>query len=474
MRTADVASVPIVSVGRLANYIGRRLTDDPKLRRVGVKGEITGLKPQPNGTLYFDLKDRDALINCVAWSEAAMSFPPVANGAQIVAVGSIATYAKRSNYQLVVLSVEAEGVGRLHAIYEELKRRLEAEGLFAQARKRPLPRYPFRVGLVTSRTSEGARDFLTQAASLAPQVQVTVFDTPVQGAQAAPEIVRAIERASRADLDLIVLARGGGSYEDLFVFSDERVVRALAAARHPTVSAIGHEADVPLTDFVADDRAATPSTAAQTILPRRDALLRTIGTARTALDRDLNRLLARLRLQMERIEYRSPLANSAQLLAARRQAIDTARMDLQRAVDSRLRTSSDRVRHLVRRLEDRNPNVQLAERGKRLAIANDRLQRAAPGYLRRDAERIERLRERLTSAARASIVKRHTRLDLRQANLSGVDPEKILERGYAIVRVNGVSVRDAATVAPGTEITARVARGTLHARVESSETNGGE
>ena len=474
MRTFDAGAYPVVPVGRLAAYISKTLTDDPKLRRIGVRGEITGISPQPNGNVYFDLKDRDALIKCIVWSEAAVQLPPLANGQAIVAVGSIGTYAKRSNYQLIVVHVEMDGVGKLHAIYEELKRRLEAEGLFAQARKRPLPRFPFRVGLISSRTANGAGDFLSQAASLAPHVTIQLFETPVQGEAAVPEIVRAIERASRADLDMIVLARGGGSYEDLFVFNNERVVRALAAARHPTVSAVGHEADAPLTDFVADHRAPTPSTAAQTVLPRRAELLRTIANAASVLERDLGRMLARLRRDLERIEIRSPLADTARLLAPRRQAIDTARMDVRLRMDARMRGAGARLATLARRLEARNPSVQLAERGKRLALAIDGLRRAAPACERRERVRVERLRERLNGRMRVKLTAGRARLDLHQARLNGVDPKKILERGYAIVRVNGATVRDAAGVQPGTPITAQVARGTLRARVESSEINGGE
>ena len=306
-----------VPVARLASYLARRVGDDPKLQWLGVRGEVSGLRVQPNGNVYFDLKDREALLNCVAWAAAAASFPLLRNGDEIVAVGAVGTYARRSTYQLSVTVVEAAGnVGRLHAQYEERKRKLEAEGLFASARKRPLPRFPFRVGLISSRSANGAGDFLAQARSLAPQVEVVLFETPVQGDAAAPEIVLQIERASRAELDFIVLARGGGSFEDLFVFSDERVVRALAAARHPTVAAIGHEADAPLVDFVADVRAATPSTAAQTVLPRRADLLRAIETQRTQAARAMARTIAGLQRELARIGTRTPLASAEKFLGS--------------------------------------------------------------------------------------------------------------------------------------------------------------
>ncbi|HWT04983.1 MAG TPA: exodeoxyribonuclease VII large subunit, partial [Xanthomonadales bacterium] len=260
MTSGTRADVRIVAVSRLANYIAGLFARERAFARIGVRGEISNLREQANGNVYFDLKDRDALLNCVAFSEAAATFPALANGDEIVAYGSVQTYGKASRYQLRVLDVAAEGgTGALHRRYEDLKTRLTAEGLFAPERKRALPRYPFRVALVTSKQADGYKDFFTQATARAPHVEVIVVETPVQGERAAPEIVRAIARASAMDVDLLVVARGGGSFEDLFAFSDERVVRALAASRIPTVSAIGHEADAPLTDFVADHRAPTPS-----------------------------------------------------------------------------------------------------------------------------------------------------------------------------------------------------------------------
>ncbi|GAC1414788.1 MAG: exodeoxyribonuclease VII large subunit [Candidatus Velthaea sp.] len=475
MRAANSAApYPVVSVGRLANYITRKLTDDPKLKWVGVRGELSGLSIQANGNVYFNLKDRDALIKVVVWSESAATLPPLANGQDVIAVGNVATYVKNSSYQLVAVNVEQGGIGRLHAIYEDLRRRLDAEGLFAQARKRRLPRFPFHVGLISSRTANGAGDFLTQAAALAPHVTITLFETSVQGANAASEIVRAIERASRSDVDVVIIARGGGSYEDLFVFSDERVVRALAASRHPTISAIGHEADAPLTDFVADMRAATPSTAAQTFLPRRNDILSRLATDTSALDRCLARSLERARKELSRIDVRSPLADGTRLLAPRRQAVDVAQMDLRRNADRRLRAAADRLGAFAHRLDARNPSVQLEARRQKLTFAAYKLERAAVVGTLRSRSRLQRALERLNAVAVRPIERRHERLRLAWAHLSGKDPTAILERGYAIVRLDGRAVRDAALVPPGAVVTAQIARGTLTARVESSETNGGE
>jgi len=212
------------------------------------------------------VKDRDAVLACFAYPSDAATFPAPKNGAAIIVYGSVSTYEKRSTYQLVTRHRELAGIGKLYARYEELKRRLEADGLFREDRKRPLPRYPFRVALIGSPAGEGTRDFLTQARLRAPHVLVELFEAPVQG-DVAPQIIAALERAAASRPDLLLLARGGGSFEDLFVFNDERLVRWVAASPIPIVTAIGHEADVPLVDLAADHRAPTPSTAAQTVLP---------------------------------------------------------------------------------------------------------------------------------------------------------------------------------------------------------------
>jgi exodeoxyribonuclease VII large subunit len=464
---------PTVSVGRLANYIKQRLGDDPKLRFLGVRGEVSNRREQANGNIYFDLKDRDALVKCIVWSEAAMQMAPFANGDDLIAVGGVTTYPRSSTYQLNVRFIEQPGgVGRLHALYEQLKRRLDAEGLFADARKRPLPKYPFRVALVSSPSANGAGDFLAQARVLAPHVAIQLFKTSVQGASAAPEIVRALAAASRAPVDLIVLARGGGSYEDLFVFNDERVVRALAACAHPTISAIGHEVDMPLTDLAADMRASTPTAAAQLFLPKRADLLRSLATTTVALDRAALRNLDRARKALDRLQIRSPLTDGRRLLAARRQAVDLAATGLLRGISAVRQARRTRFDGLQKRLEARNPSVQLAVRERRLAVAVTQLYRAAGEPAARARRRFDAVAARLLPAAGMVVGRRRDRLRLLRAHLDGRDPTQILARGYAIVTVDGRAITDAATVAAGTRIDAQLARGTLRARVESSGPNG--
>lgn len=469
------AEARVVSVSRLANYIAGLFAREKAFARLGVRGEISNLRAQPNGNTYFDLKDRDALLNCVAFSEAAASFPELANGDEVVAYGSVQTYAKASRYQLRVFEVEPVGSsGALHRRYEQLKARLSAEGLFDEKRKRALPRFPFRIALVTSQQADGARDFVTQARARAPHVRIDIVPTPVQGERAAPEIARAIARASALPVDLIVLARGGGSFEDLFAFSDERVVRALAGAVHPTVSAIGHEADAPLTDFAADHRAATPSAAAQTVLPRRDDLLAVVAEHRRALARDVERLVG-----------------------ARRQHVDVAARHLRAAGRERIRRCGDGLVRLERRLAAAAPAARLAQRRGRFENLRDRLERDAAALLYHRAERLtslaarleraepgqrvargearlERAAERLEGGLNAYFSRRVALLDRLTATIEGNNPEAILQRGYAIVYDDvGRPLRNPIDAPPGSRITAKLAHGSVRARVERDGTNGG-
>ena len=515
----DWSSVRVVGVSRLANYLKRKLESDRNIAAVGVEGEISNLRIQPSGSVNFSLKDRDALLDCFAYAGDGATFPELKNGDAIVAFGRVSLYERKSAYQLVVRHVELAGLGRLFQRYNELRTKLEAEGLFREERKRRLPRFPFQVALVGSPTGEGTRDFLTQARARAPHVAVRLFPTAVQG-DVAPQIVAALQRACESGPDLVVLARGGGSYEDLFVFSDERLVRAIAACAVPIATAIGHEGDISLADLAADHRASTPSTAAQTVLPRRDDLLVAIRRDASALTRALSVHVARLRHGLERVEHRSALADPVRILAARRQRVDAALELLRRRSEVRVRRARERLAGAERRLLAASPRARLAARRERLAglrrlltpsagariaahrrrfavlqvtlnsaegriIAErlaqlhdleDRLGRRNPS--RRLAPlggRLDETARRLTNAAGRVLERRRGELKLRTSQLEGNNPEALLQRGYAIVKTaEGVLVRDPVQAPPGTRLQIRVARGELAARVERDGPDAGE
>jgi exodeoxyribonuclease VII large subunit len=465
---------PVITPSRLGRYLEKKLADDRHLRYVGVQGEVSNLRVQANGNVYFSLKDREAVLNCVAFAERAAGFPPFENGADVVAYGEVKIYARTSVYQLVATRLELAGVGALHAQYEELSRKLQREGLFAVERKKPLPRFPFVVALVGSSSGDGTRDFITQAHERAPHVMLRLFPTAVSGAGAVPEIVRAIAAADAARADLLVVVRGGGSYEDLFGFSDERVVRAIAACSTPTVAAIGHERDQPLIELAADARASTPSTVAQTVLPRRADLVRTVAERAAAARRALANRLDRARSALDRIERRSPVADPARLLQGRRQAVDVLRNAVAIGAERQVTRARGVLAPLDRRLSARTPRALYERRRSAVAQLAAALERLGAGVIATRRVLLAAPAGRLAPAAARAVERRRARLATLAAQLNGNDPEALLQRGYAIVTAGGRLVRDPADAPPGTAIAAQLARGTLRARVERDGADGGE
>jgi exodeoxyribonuclease VII large subunit len=472
---ATAASTPVITPSRLGRYLDKKFSDDRHLRYLGVQGEVSNLRVQANGNVYFSLKDREAVLNCVAFAERAAGFPAFDNGADVVAYGEVKIYTRAaSTYQLVATRLELAGIGVLHAKYEELSRKLQREGLFAAARKKPLPRFPFRVALVGSPSGDGTRDFVAQARERAPHVALRLFPTAVNGVGAVGEIVHAIGLADAWRADLLVVVRGGGSYEDLFGFSDERVVRAIAACSTPTVAAIGHERDQPLIELAADARASTPSTVAQTVLPRRDELLRSVAERSGAARRAFANRLGRARSALERIEHRSPLADAARLFQVRRQTVDGLRNALGIAAERRIGRARAALLPLERRLTASSPRALLERRRGRVAQLREVLERTGGELVRVRAARLAPLAGRLAPALARTLERRRAALATAKVRLDGNDPEALLQRGYAIVTAGGRLVRDPADAPPGTPIEAKLARGTLRARVERAGADGGE
>ena len=468
------AAPRIVGVKRLADYLKRKLESDTQLRNIAVRGEITNLRAPAGGHFNFDLKEGEVVLRCFAWSSDAAAFPALKNGAAVVARGSISTYASKSVYQLIVREIEHDGVGNVHALFEELKKKLAAEGLFDSARRRPLPAFPFRVALVSSRTANGAIDFVTLLRERAPHVQIVWCETAVQGPNAPVEICGALRRASQLDVDLIVVTRGGGSFEDLFAFSDENVVRAVAKARHPVLSAIGHTVDQQLCDFAADHHVETPSAAAKAVGFETRELEARLADRSARAEAATESRAQRLRAQLDRALLRSKLADPRLYLTPLAQRVNDAGSALEATTGAALRRREGRVRDALRRLELHDPSRRLEERGRRLHGLTLRLQIAAAGRSAAAGRQAADLLRRLEPAARTARERLARRLELAHAHLDGKNPEAILQLGYAIVTYRDAIVRDPAAVPAGERIAARLARGTLSARVERDEADGNE
>ena len=433
----------VEGVSRVVRYIARLISENKNLSGIAVRGEVSALAYK-NGRMYFDLKENADILKCVVWSNTVPKLPPFQAGAEVIVGGNFKTFAPQSVYQLEVTSLELSGVGRLYAQFEALKARFRSEGLFDAARKRPMPKFPSRVALVSAR-GKGAEDFLTTLERRAPNVGVAFVETRVQGDGAQIEIADAIDRAARMDVDVIVIARGGGSYEDLFAFNLEPVVRAIVRSKRPVLTAIGHTGDRHLADEAADRVADTPSNAAHYFGELRDERLRTLETLARRLEASVN---ATLRTYVQRYDTASERLdrNAAAIVPARRNRLFAAE----------------------RRLVAQTPSAQLAARARRLSALAARLHTAGPRPVEMKLRRLETFRDRLERARSDAFRALDARTRLLEARLDRFDPAAPLKLGYALVYSGGTLLRDASSALPGSQIEARLQRGTLRARVEGT------
>ena len=275
----------VLSVGQLNDYIKTRLDGDPHLRNVAIRGELSNYKMYPSGHHYFTLKDETGAVKCVMFksSAARLRFRPE-NGMKVIAMGSVTVYVRDGVYQLYCTGLVLDGIGDLYAAFEQLKAKLGAQGLFDPAHKQPLPKFPGTIGIVTSSAGAAVHDMLRILRKRYPLTSVKLLPVRVQGAEAPAEIAGAIYYANQHKLaDLLIVGRGGGSMEDLWCFNDEMVARAIFESKIPVISAVGHEPDVTISDFVADLRAATPSNAAELAVPDQDALRQTLDEMQNAM-----------------------------------------------------------------------------------------------------------------------------------------------------------------------------------------------
>ncbi len=326
---------PILSVSEVTAYVKQLLDRDEVLQQVVVRGEISNFTSHRSGHLYFSLKDADSQLSCVCFRRVAqgLDFVPE-EGMQVLAGGNVTVYERAGRYQLIVRFMRPDGAGELAVRLEELKRKLEAEGLFEPARKRPLPRFPRAVGICTSPTGAALRDMVRIITRRYPQAKIVQFPTVVQGEAAAGSIVRSLQAAGRCkELDVIIVGRGGGSLEDLWAFNEESVARAIFACPIPVVSAVGHETDFTLADYVADVRAATPSEAAEMVVPDRCELLENLKVMGKRLR---GGLLARLRQAGNRLAAvadRPAIRRPQILLEPLQQRLDEATAALTRKLE---------------------------------------------------------------------------------------------------------------------------------------------
>ncbi|MFO8080675.1 MAG: exodeoxyribonuclease VII large subunit [Armatimonadota bacterium] len=446
-----------LSVSQLTAYVKRLIDRDEVLQQIAVRGEISNFTAHRSGHLYFSLKDEGSQLSCVCFRGDAcrLGFEPD-HGQQVIAHGNITVYEPRGQYQLIVRSMRPDGAGELAAAIAKLQVKLEAEGLFDQSRKRPLPRFPRRIALVTSPTGAAVRDLVSVISRRFPPAEIIVVPTVVQGEAAPDAIIKSIDlAASVCGADLLIVGRGGGSLEDLWAFYDERVVRAIFACPVPVISAVGHETDVSLTDEVADRRAPTPSAAGELAVPdvrELHASLDRLGErAQAALEKRLTTVASRLGAVCSRPMIERPLS----VVEPRWQRLDEASMRLMRAMDVATERLRDRLTRADVTLRARDARLR-----RRMLALDERASRV------REAER------RARSALARNVERGGSRLTSASASLRALDPTKVVDRGYALIWRDADQrlVRSVNQVEPDEGIHVSVADGEIAAMVTGTST----
>ena len=416
----------VLSVSELTEQVRRLL--EKQIGQVWVSGEVTNFRAQSSGHMYFTLKDANAQIACVLFRTADVPHRElISDGQKILVQGDLTVYEVRGQYQIIVRAVELQGVGALQIAFEKLKQKLAAEGLFAPERKRPLPRFPQRIGLVTSPTGAAIRDVLHVIQRRNPGLEIILTPTRVQGDGAAREVAGAIRLLNEfGRVDLILITRGGGSLEDLWAFNEEAVARAIFESVIPVVSAVGHETDFTIADFVADVRAATPSAAAEIITEGVFSSFKYLAQCGERLNQLARRQLAGKQFLLTQHIGRLARAHPLRKFQAWQQRLDDLQNDLSRCLKQRARHSQIVLQHLRERLHRIRPSYYLKQR-----------------------------REQLRQLER---------------QLNALGPEQVLSRGYSITTdaTSGKVLRDANKVKAGQKIKTKLKAGEIFSRAEKA------
>lgn len=434
----------VITVSQL-NQRARLLLEDV-FPQIWVEGELSNVARPVSGHVYFTLKDAKAQVRCAIFKQQASRVRELLRDGLLVRVrGRVSLYEGRGDYQMILDSIEAAGDGALRLAFEALKASLQAEGLFEQKIKRNLPKYPQRIAVVTSPSGAVLHDIVSVFTRRAPHVHLTLIPTAVQGREATAQIVRALSLADAGQYDAMILARGGGSLEDLWCFNEEAVARAIALCQTPIISAIGHETDVSISDFVADVRAPTPSAAAELLAPDRAELLLQLQGSERRLSLRVNETFKRKRMQLQHLRQR--LRHPRERLQQHSQRLDDLSMRMQRAMQSQLQRSQQQLTHANLRFKAQDPHSALIIQRQHISDLEQRLLRASEHALQQAKHRLHSLMQ----------------------TLHVVSPLATLERGYSILSSDNEQhiIKSVQGIQPAQTLKARLADGYLTLHVES-------
>ncbi|WP_102345643.1 exodeoxyribonuclease VII large subunit [Bacillus sp. Marseille-P3661] len=435
-----------LTVTALTRYLKRKFDTDPHLQDVWIKGELSNFKWHSRGHMYFTLKDENSRIQGVMFASdnRLLKFRPE-NGMKVLINGEVTVYESYGQYQIYAKDMQPDGIGSLYLAYEELKRKLEFEGLFAQERKKLIPKYPQSIGIITSPTGAAIRDILITLKRRYPVVRISVLPVLVQGEMAAPSIAKAIQQANSTGMfDVLIVGRGGGSIEDLWPFNEEIVARAISASTIPIISAVGHETDFTIADFVADLRAPTPTGAAELAVPHIEELMERIQERKARLLRTMKDKLNGEKKHLQRLQKSYAFRYPRQLLNQKEQELDRLLEQFMKETNRKLTTEKERWDQLNKRLKKAHPFGQIHR-------SNEKLQ-----LMVRDLEKL----------INALVTKKRLEMSNEVSKLNALNPLRVMERGYSLTyREKKTLVKSVKQVQPGDPLKIQLKDGYLDCQV---------
>ncbi len=435
-----------LSVTDVNTYIKSIFDKDQFLTYVCIKGEISNLKFHTRGHLYFSLKDESSKINAVMfnYTSANLEFTPE-DGMSVVVKGKVSVYVGGGNYQITVSSMKQDGVGNLYVLFEELKKKLASEGLFDQDKKKKLPRIPKKVGVITAPTGAAVKDIISTINRRFPLAEIILFPTLVQGESAAPNIVKMLEKADNSDVDVVILGRGGGSIEDLWAFNEEIVARAIYKMHKPIVSAVGHEIDFTISDFVADLRAPTPTGAAELVVPSVLEINRYLTLYKERFVSIITKKINNYDDVLKKYKNNYILNNPLSLYEKEEQKLDSLLDKLNMLVNGKIEKDVINLDNLKNKLVLLSPkNILEKEVKEKILRLKEEMYKSATYVIERYKSKLENV---------------HTKLDL-------LNPENILDKGYSVTLKNGSIVKDISEIMVNDLITTKVKSGSIISEVK--------
>lgn len=435
-----------LTVQALTKYIKRKFDFDPHLQNVYVKGEISNFKRHTSGHMYFTLKDEKARIGAVMFAQAARSLKFIPeNGMNVLLNGEVSVYEPSGQYQIYVKSMEPDGIGALYVAFEQLKERLEKEGLFRKDRKQPIPTYPKTVGVVTSPTGAAIRDIITTIQRRYPIARIIIYPALVQGTQAAPSVANMIRIANeRKEADVLIVGRGGGSIEELWAFNEEVVARAIYESDIPIISAVGHETDTTIADFVADLRAPTPTGAAEMAVPNWTELLERIENRKIRMTKTIKERIRNGRIRLTNLEKSYAFRYPKKMYREKAEYLDRTMERATQLIVKMVAEKNQALQRNIRRLELKSPEQSINEARKKFQDRQKRLIKLADLILREKQKEFSRILQMLDA----------------------LSPLKVMERGYSLVySEGGTLIKTVEDVQPGDKVSISFYDGNISAKV---------